>query len=230
VQPTVQNIITAATARLESARQTNSPADMRAAIESFETALRDLRTQLAPCATAAADPHAGHTMPSTQSAPAAGAPTGKPPAAADPHAGHQMRAGQPTTTAKPQPVPPKPPAQADPHAGHQASPAAKPPKPTAKPAPTQKDPHAGHSATPSSSGAKSAPAKTAPTKGQSDPHAGHAPEAQAGKQMDPVNGLMVDPATAPTTVYQGQTYYFSSEESRKEFLANPAKFAKKPKR
>ena len=50
------------------------------------------------------------------------------------------------------------------------------------------------------------------------------------KQMDPVNGLMVDPATAPKTSYQGQTYYFSSEQSRKEFLENPAKFAKKPKR
>ena len=47
--------------------------------------------------------------------------------------------------------------------------------------------------------------------------------------MDPVNGLMVDTATAPKTTYQGQTYYFSSEQSRKEFLANPSKFAKKPK-
>jgi YHS domain-containing protein len=47
--------------------------------------------------------------------------------------------------------------------------------------------------------------------------------------MDPVTGLMVDPAIAPRTTYQGQTYYFSSEQSRKEFLANPSKFAKKPK-
>ena len=54
-------------------------------------------------------------------------------------------------------------------------------------------------------------------------------EAQPGKVMDPVNGLIVDPATAPKTTYQGQTYYFSSEQSRKEFLDNPAKFAKRPK-
>jgi YHS domain-containing protein len=47
--------------------------------------------------------------------------------------------------------------------------------------------------------------------------------------MDPVTGLMVDPATAPKTTYQGQIYYFSSEQARKEFLENPAKFAKKPK-
>src|SRR5262249_32742773 len=68
-----------------------------------------------------------------------------------------------------------------------------------------------------------------------DPHGGHAgySPAQSGdkqdKQMDPVNGLLVDPATAPTTTYQGQIYYFSSEQSHKEFLENPAKFAKKPK-
>ena len=47
--------------------------------------------------------------------------------------------------------------------------------------------------------------------------------------MDPVTGLMVDPATAPKTTYQGRTYYFSSEEARKEFVQNPAKFVKKPK-
>jgi YHS domain-containing protein len=54
-------------------------------------------------------------------------------------------------------------------------------------------------------------------------------EAKPGKVMDPVNGLVVDPATAPKTTYQGQTYYFSSERTLKEFLANPVKFAKKPK-
>jgi YHS domain-containing protein len=142
-QPAVQNIITAATARLESARQSNTPADMRAAIENFETALRDIRTLLAPCATAPAAPHAEHAMPSTPAAPAA-----------DPHAGHHMPAAQSAVAGKP----------------------------------------------------------------------------QTDKPRDPVNGLIVEPATAPKTAYQGQTYYFSSEESRKEFLANPAKFAKRPKR
>jgi YHS domain-containing protein len=47
--------------------------------------------------------------------------------------------------------------------------------------------------------------------------------------VDPVTGLIVDPATAPKTTYQGQTYYFSSEAARKEFLQNPAKFVRKPK-
>ena len=54
-------------------------------------------------------------------------------------------------------------------------------------------------------------------------------EAKPGKVMDPVNGLMVDTTTAVKTTYQGQTYDFSSEQSRKEFRENPAKFAKKPK-
>jgi len=80
--------------------------------------------------------------------------------------------------------------------------------------------------------------RTAPA--AADPHAGH--EMPAGKpavkrekpgrierQMDPVNGLMVDPTSAPKTTYQGHTYYFSSEQTLKEFLENPAKFAKKPK-
>jgi YHS domain-containing protein len=47
--------------------------------------------------------------------------------------------------------------------------------------------------------------------------------------MDPVTGRMVDPATAPKAIYQGQTYDFSSEEARREFLQNPVKFVKKPK-
>jgi YHS domain-containing protein len=146
VQPVIQNIIKGATTRAEAARLSNSPVEMRAALEHLERALRDIGAQSAPCSAAAAstDPHAGHGMPATQS---------------------------PAST------------------------------PTAQPAAGAVDPHAGHSS------------------GQA-----------ADKQMDPVNGLMVDPATAPKETYRGQTYYFSSEQSRKEFRANPAKFARKPKR
>jgi len=139
VQPVIENIITSATARAEAARLSNSPTEMRAAMESLEAALRDIRAQSAACSAAAAS--------------------------TEPHAG--------TTTTTPAPSKPSKPAAADPHAGH--------------------------------------------------------PGQQGDKQMDPVNGLMVDPATAPKTTYQGQTYYFSSEQSRKEFLQDPAKFAKKPK-
>jgi YHS domain-containing protein len=142
VQPVIENIITAARSRADTARLSNSPAEMRAAVEQLDAALRDVRAQLDACskASASTDPHAGHTMPETPARPAAEGPAGA-----------------------------------------------------------------------------------------TDPHAGHSSMQPSDKQMDPVNGQMVDPATAPKTTYQGQTYYFSSEESRKEFLANPVKFANKPK-
>jgi ketosteroid isomerase-like protein len=73
VQPVVDNVVDGATARLETARQSNKPSDMRAAIDDLEAALRDIRVQLEPCRTApsTADPHAGHTMPGSQPAPGA---------------------------------------------------------------------------------------------------------------------------------------------------------------
>jgi YHS domain-containing protein len=100
--------------------------------------------------------------------------------------------------------------------------------------PAAADPHAGHTTGRAAPGDKPAravkpeTAKPEPAK-PADAHAGHSGAESRGKEMDPVNGLMVEPATAPKTTYQGRTYYFSSEQSRKEFLANPAKFAKKPK-
>jgi YHS domain-containing protein len=210
VQPVIDNIITAATSRAEAARLSNSPTEMRAAVESLEAALRDIRAQSAPCSTAAASaaPHAGHTMPTTQPSASTPPPPAKAPAsAADQHAGHTMPSAAPpskgATTVKPTPSKPSKRAAADPHAGH---------------------------TTPSTAAAKTAPAAPKPeASNTADPHAGHSAAQVGDKQRDPVNGLMVDPATATKTTYQGQTYYFSSEQSRKEFLENPAKFAKKPK-
>ena len=60
VQPAINNIIAAATARLEAARQSNNPADMRAAIDSMDAALRDIRTQLAVVTTRPAHSPADH--------------------------------------------------------------------------------------------------------------------------------------------------------------------------
>ena len=188
VQPAVHNIIAEATRRLEAARQTHDPAQMRAAVDFFGSALRDIRTQLAPCAAppAAADRHAGHVMPKTEPPAPASATPAQPAIAVDPHAGHQM----PAAKAAP------------------AAPSAKPRASAAKPKAT----------TPK------APAKA------SDPHAGHAEPAETKKERDPVNGLAVDPSTAPKTTHQGRTYYFSSEQSLQQFLANPAKFVKPPKK
>ena len=249
VQPAINNIIAAAMNRAETARLSNSPTEMRAAVEHLEAALRDIRTQTAPCSTAAAstDPHAGHTMPMK---PLPSAPGQAPAAAVDPHAGHTMPntapaatgAAAPKPAAKPTPSNTSKPPASDPHAGHSmpsGAPAAKPAassKPAAAKPPGAKaaDPHAGHTMPSGAPAAKAAstskPAAAKPSEAKApDPHAGHSTTQSGDKQMDPVNGLMVDPANAPKTTYQGQTYYFSSEQSKKEFLENPAKFAKKPK-
>ena len=70
--------------RLESARQTNDPQEMRAAFADLQAALVEMRAYAATCApleggAESGDPHMGHSMPDTSS-----------PAAADPHAGHAM--------------------------------------------------------------------------------------------------------------------------------------------
>jgi YHS domain-containing protein len=168
VQPVVDSVITGAMTRLESARQSNSPANMRAAVDQLGAALRDIRAQLAPCSAAAADSSPGHAMPGMQPSPGA-------PASGAPMDHSKMPMG--------------------------SAPAGKP--------------------------GASAGAKPAAPMDHSKMPMGS--DAQPGKAMDPVTGLMVDPATAPKTTYHGQTYYFSSEQARKEFLENPAKFAKKPK-
>lgn len=230
-QPQVVRTLDAAHMRLEGARQNNSPPAMRAAMDDLQGALGSLRAQLAACAALQAavpsDPHAGHAMPTVQPAPSAapGTPVMKPgsttlapgvaapaapgapaPAVADPHAGHTM---------------PKP----TPAAGKPAGkPAVKAPSP--KTAPAAADPHAGH-AMPKPKSAPAGKPAMKPEATQPAP-AAPAPAPKPAKVMDPVTGLMVDPATASKTTYQGQTYYFSSEEARKEFLQNPAKFAKKP--
>jgi YHS domain-containing protein len=172
VQPVVDTIIAAAMARVESARLSNTPGEMRAAVDQLEAALRDIRAQLAPCAAAAASGSpGGHSMPGMQQTPDAAAP-----AAPMDHSKMPM-GGIPA------------------------------PRPGA------------------ATGRKPA-APAAPMDHSKMPMGG---EAQRGQVMDPVNGLVVNPATAPKTTYQGQTYYFSSEQTQKEFLANPTKFAKEPK-
>jgi YHS domain-containing protein len=41
--------------------------------------------------------------------------------------------------------------------------------------------------------------------------------------MDPIDGSKISiRATTPTFEYKGKIYYFSSEESRRQFMANPA--------
>ena len=67
-QQQVMALVDAGNRRLESARQTNDAAAMRAAVDDFQTTLSAVKMQLASCAQLAAaapavDPHAGHVMP-----------------------------------------------------------------------------------------------------------------------------------------------------------------------
>ncbi len=44
--------------------------------------------------------------------------------------------------------------------------------------------------------------------------------------QDPVCGMMVEKATAPTTQYKGKTYYFCSLDDKKDFDKAPATYIK----
>ena len=74
-----------------------------------------------------------------------------------------------------------------------------------------------------SAGAASAPAP--PATGHE--HHAETPAAAVKEAIDPVCQMKVDPKTAPTATYQGQTYYFCSTRDRDIFLKNPAQFIKK---
>ena len=262
-QPLIQNIVAAATARLESARQSNNPADMRAAIDSLESALRDIRTQLAPCTAATPDPRGAHTMPGMQD-PVAALPPGAPMDQSKMRTGGGAPAATPGTATGTKPTAPAAPMDHSKMPMGGGAPAAKPgsatgTKPTTPAAPMNhsKMPRGGsvpattgtatgtkptapaapmdHSKMPMGGGApagkpeSAAGAKPAPSTTMDHSKMPMGAEAAPGTVVDPVNGLKVDPASAPKMTYQGQTYYFSSEQSKKEFLENPAKFAKKPK-
>jgi len=111
-QPVVARTVDAAMARLETARQANSPSQLRAAIEDLQGALRDVRAQLAPCAAMqqAAGAPAGVAMPGMQQMPSAipGTPAVAPGLPMD-HARMQMGttpAAKPATGGKPAPPAP----------------------------------------------------------------------------------------------------------------------------
>lgn len=201
--------VTATTARdrLETARQTNEPAKLRAAVDEAMIAIGALLAATEPCRTAPAMAGMDH---STQAAPQPGAPVSpRPPAAAaDPHAGMTM--GTPAKpAANPRATPGAKPASkaADPHAGMTmpAKPAGKPAaKPAAKPA--------------GKPGAKPA-----------DPHAGMTMPSGAKTAQDPkqlVCTPAIDPDNAPTTTYKGKTYYFCTAADRLRFIMNPEAYLK----
>jgi YHS domain-containing protein len=114
-QTVVGGLLEAAMKRVETARLTNSAAAMRDAVDDVQSALLDIRQQLAPCSQlqpAAADPHAGHAAPAVQQPPAAtpGTPATQPrspapvpgaraPAVSGPGGGTNLRPAPPTDVA-----------------------------------------------------------------------------------------------------------------------------------
>lgn len=95
-QATVDQLLATASARVESARQTNSASEMRSAVDGLQNVVRDVRTQLAPCATLKAeDPHSGHAVPVQQPGAAPAAAKG----VADSHASHGAAPAAPGASA-----------------------------------------------------------------------------------------------------------------------------------
>lgn len=138
----------------------------------------------------------------------------------DAHVGMPGMSAKPAAPRMPmtQPGGTKPaPATSDPHTAHTVPSAAKAPstKPsTVKPSPKPSDPHAGHDA------GKLAASKPGPPPG----------DKPTGKQVfAPDCPKPIDPATAPSTTYQGTTYYFCSAADRLRFIRNPEAYLKKTK-
>jgi YHS domain-containing protein len=247
-QAVVAPTLDAARARLEMARQTNSPTAMRAAVDTLDALLLDVRTRLQPCGQMSiTQAMANMPAPATQNSAAAPAASAVPNTAASPAGqnmsnmpGHNM-ANMPTpATQKPAvapvrgaaPAAPKNPAAAPPAgqnvanmAGHNMA---------NMPAPaTQK-----RATGPQPGAASAAPAATnqaaAPT-GHNMASMPSAPSAAATKPAtpaatqpdmveDPVSKTQVDSRNALRVRHQGRMYYFRSDKERQEFLKNPAKY------
>lgn len=237
-----------ANAGIEMARQTNSLRDMRAAVADLQAALVEIRTRASQCApleeaAPPADPHAGHTMSTSETTT---------PEAADPHAGHVMPGALQTPA----------PARATPQAP--AAPQAAPGRPAAS-TPAAPDPHAGHvmpgapqTATPTRATPPRTPQPQAAAPPQATTRAGAKPPAAAAGQdmantprhnmanmstgasspettldlptrpQDLACATKVDPRTAPRAAYAGKTYYFCSAVERDRFVKAPAAY--RPKR
>ena len=107
-QMMVDQLLATAMQRLDSARQSNAAADLRAAVDSLQNTMRDARAQLAPCAsTQAAAPMDHSKMPMGTTPAAKPAPTkgGKPGASEAPVDHSKMPMGAPPE-ADSQPVDP----------------------------------------------------------------------------------------------------------------------------
>ena len=210
-QPVIARLVEASLKRIDDARLTNSPAAMRDAGDDLQSALIDVRTQLAPCATlqATGEGHTGPVMPNVQQAPAA--PSGAP-------------AMKPVSPAPGAPKPPTPAASgADAHVSH-STPAAPASRTPSSARPSSPAPSASHDAESHIGHAPSTAAKAAPLSASGRPTASAPPTNVADLKCSNA----VDPRTVPRMLYQGRMYYFCTEASRAEFAKDPSKFVTPP--
>lgn len=102
-QMVVDQLLASAMQRLDSARQSNAAADLRAAVDSLQNTMRDARAQLAPCALTQRAAPMDHSEMPMGSTPAPKPPTGAKPPAPAPMDHSKMPMGN-TPPVKPAPV------------------------------------------------------------------------------------------------------------------------------
>jgi YHS domain-containing protein len=218
-QAVVTSEIEAARARLEMARQTNSPAAMRAAVDALDGVLRAVRARLTPCtqmSASAAGPMAGHVMANSAPSPAtaAAAPKQAAPPAGQSMAtmpGHNMATMPAPNAQKPTAAPPR---AAAPTGQKQAAP----------PAGQSMAHMPGHTSANMPAAAAQKPS-TAPTAAEAP--AGHeitTAANPAARLADLMCQPPVEPKTAPRATYKGKAYYFCSTADRDLFLKAPAEY------
>jgi YHS domain-containing protein len=236
-QPQLMQTLDAANMRLEAARQNNSPAAMRAAMDDLQGALGSLRAQLAPCAAlqaaAPADPHAGHAMPVAGNLalikdPGCTATVNSETAPRAEHAGQnyyfcserdrQLFVTDPVNYLQSPTVGQTVPAVRTPTRPSAGS------RPAAPRAPAAADPHAG----------MVMPGAARPTAPAGTSGAGHTATALSSGRM-PVIAMAdlkcqsrPDPRTTPRMLYGGRMYYFCSVAERAEFAKSPEKYVNAP--
>ncbi len=208
-QQQASRIADQAQARIEAARQTNSPAEMRASFDDLQAALGRIRGTLATCdalasAVAPGAAHQGHPMGTVQQSPPTpamqpGSPVPAPGGAKPAAPAHPMDHS-------------KMPMRTSPPAGKPAPPGAKPATPAA-PMEHSKIPMGSETKT----GGVPGTMKTADPK---------LPVMPAERVMDPACSK-ADTKTAPKATYQQKVYYFCSTKDRDEFLRDPAAYLKK---
>lgn len=193
-------IVESANRRLEEARQTNSPQQMRAAMNDLQSALGEIRTQLSLCVSPAAG--------------SAGSATGMRSMEGMDHSAMEGmdHSGTPPPEAK--------------DSKRSMPGIAAPPK---SPAPPRKTTEMDHPQMDMDHSKMAMPGVNAPTK-TADPapaSPGGKEMSQVSPQAntkDPVCGMEVGTGATEKATYQGKTYYFCSRADREKFLSDPAAY------